>query len=218
VKDARGTAIPQNADGSRVITIPRITPRMLPLEATGWKGKQSRTQRIPGDVALTVIDGTITTESFPLTRKLLKREDRPPIGTQNCGCILDEDEPLICATAAPIYDVKATYEGQDGLLESAWFSPRSRIAGVLNDSRLPLAYFHDGNSIVKVPPGSSQMIDYDSDIMAAGTWAGKYNADSQDVQHRGTYVDGGKVCSGWIHRRDDVSRPVSLKLFLRCMK
>jgi hypothetical protein len=218
VKDAAGTAIPQNGDGSRVITIPRIARSMLPLAATGWKGNASRTQRIPGDVPLVVIDGTITTESFPLARKRLKGEDRPRIGTQNCGCILDEDEPLVCATAAPIYEVNATYDGQEGLLESAWFSPRSRVAGMFNDSPLPLTYFHDGNSIVKVPSGSSQMIDYESDIMAAGAWAGKYDAGNQDVQHRGTYVDGGKVCSGWIQRREDISRPVSLKLLLRCMK
>ena len=47
----------------------------------------------------------------------------------------------------------------------------------------------------------------------------KYDPDNPDVQHRGTYIDGGKVCSGWIHRRnEDLPRKVSVRLYLRCMK
>src|SRR5579862_4044792 len=63
VKDARGTVIAQGAATSAV-TVPKIAPSMLPLVATGWKGSDSSSLRIPGDRPLQIVDGTITTESF----------------------------------------------------------------------------------------------------------------------------------------------------------
>jgi hypothetical protein len=194
VKDARGMAIAQGGDSSSL--------------------------RIPGDLPLQIVDGTITTESFALDHKLLRHEDRSQIATENCGCSLDDDgAPLECATSAPIFDVYRTYDGQDRLLPSAWFSPRAKVVGVINDSAVPLTYAHDGNRIVTLAPGATQRIDFASDVNPSGTWAGKYEPNNMTVEYAGRYVDGGKVCSGSIHQpKAEIDRKVSASLLLRCME
>jgi hypothetical protein len=219
VKDARGTVIAQGAATSAV-TVPKIAPSMLPLVATGWKGSNSRSLQVPGDLPLQIVDATVTTESFALDHKVLGREDRSRIATENCGCSLDDDgAPLECATSAPIFDVYRAYDGQDRLLPSAWFSPRAKVVGVINDSALPLTYAHDGNRIVTLAPGATQRIDFASDVNPSGTWAGKYEPNNIAVEYAGRYVDGGKVCSGWIHQaKAELERKVSASLLLRCME
>jgi hypothetical protein len=191
---------------------------MLPLVATARRDNQSRVQHIPGEIPLSVIDRTTATESFVLDHKLLAGEKRTRIGAQNCGCTLDDDgAPLLCEAAAPIYEISDTYEGQDRLLESAWFSPRAHVVGMVNDAPFTLMFFHNDNRIASVPPGKSQAIDYASEVMPAGTWSGKYESNNLHVAYTGTYVDGGKVCTGWTHRpTKHVSRNVSLALLLRC--
>ena len=219
VKDAHGTVIaPQASSGA--VTVPKIDRSMLPLVATGWKGSDSSSQRIPGDIPLQIIDGTITTESFALDHKLLGHDDRSRVATVNCGCSVDDDgAPLECVTAAPIYDVYGTFEGQDRLLPTVWFSPRAKVVGVINDSALPLTYAHDGNRIVTLRPGATQMIDFASDVNPAGTWAAKYESNNMPVEYTGRYVDGGKICSGWIHQpKAEPIRKVSANLLLRCME
>jgi hypothetical protein len=131
----------------------------------------------------------------------------------------DDGAPLECVTAAPIYEVYQTFDGQDRLLPSAWFSPRAKVVGVINDSSLPLTYVHDGNRIVTLRPGTRQMIDFASDVNPSGTWAGKYEPASVPVEYTGRYVDGGKICGGWIHQsKAEPIRQVSANLLLRCME
>jgi hypothetical protein len=220
VRDARGKDIAQASGPSGAVTIPHIDPAMLPLVATTRRDNQSRVQHIPGEIPLSVIDRTTATESFVLDHKLLAQEKRTRIGAENCGCTLDDDgAPLLCEAAAPIYEVSGTYEGQDRLLESAWFSPRAHVVGMVNHTPFALTFFHNDNRIVSVPPGTSQKIDYASEVMPAGRWSGKYESNNLQIAYTGTYVDGGKVCTGWIHRPTaDVSRNVSLALLLRCME
>jgi hypothetical protein len=219
VKDARGTMIAQPA-ASGAVAVPKIDRSMLPLVATGWKGGDSTSQRIPGDIPLQIIDGTTTTESFALDHKLLGPEDRSRVATENCGCSVDDDgAPLECVTGAPIYEVYRTYEGQDRLLHAAWFSPRAKVVGLVNDSASPLTYAHDGNRIVTLQPGATQMIDFASDVNPAGTWAGRFETNNRPVEYAGRYVDGGKICGGWIHQaKVDLDRKVSANLLLRCME
>jgi hypothetical protein len=219
VKDARGKVLAQSTRAAAV-TIPNIEPGMLPLTATGWKGSDSRSERIPGRAPLAIIDGTITSEAFPLVHRLPGPDRRTPIGTRDCGCTLDDDNaPLLCENAAPVFDVSSTFEGQDAVLDSSWFSPRAHVVGVANETAWALSYLHNGNRILTLAPGASQAISFDSEVAPAGAWAARYDPDKAEVEYRGSYVDGGTVCSGWIHRRpEEVSRPLAIKLALRCME
>jgi hypothetical protein len=219
VKDARGKVLAQ-ATNATAVTIPAVERSMLPLTATGWKGNDSRSESIPGDAAFTIIDGTITTEAFPLARRPPGRETRSPIGTRDCGCTLDDDNaPLLCENAARLFDVSTTFDAQDASLDSAWFSPRAHVVGLTNETPWKLTYLHNGNGIVTLAPGASQMIDYASEVAPAGTWGGKFEAGQAQTEYTGTYVDGGTVCSGWVHRRaESPARNVAVKLALRCME
>jgi hypothetical protein len=220
VKDANGREVGRAAGASGTITVPHVDGRMLPLTATGWQENRSRALRVPGDVPLTVIDGTTKTEPFVLDHELAGREARKRIGTENCGCTLDDDgAPLLCEPAAPVYEVRTSYDGADGLLERAWFSPRAHVVGVTNGTPFGLTYLHGDNRIAAVGAGGTQSIDYASEIAPAGTWAGRLSGRAVGEPSSGIYVEGGNVCSGWIHRAAREPGPkLTVGFLLRCME
>jgi hypothetical protein len=218
--DGRGRTLVPSTDRNGAATVKKVQPTMLPFTATGWKGLRSRSVRVPGDIPFAMIDGTINTESFPLDRPQWGPEVRTRIGTHDCGCTLDDDgAPLVCENTASIYDVSRALTGYEGALDRAWFSPRAHVVGLVNDTAWPLAYSHNGNRIFSVPNGGSQAIDFASEVVPSGTWAVGFEGQTVPVPYLGTYVDGGEVCSGWVHRRPDrAMRPVDVKLSLRCME
>lgn len=107
------------------------------------------------------------------------------------------------------------------MLDAALFSPKAHVVGVTNRTPYDLTYFHGENRIAVVPHGESRAIDFASEIAPGGTWTGKLDAAQQRVAYAGTFVEGGQVCKGWVHRAtaSAPARPrVALGFTLRCME
>jgi hypothetical protein len=222
IRDARGQVVGEAKGPRGVVSIPHIDRSMLPLVARAWSGDASSDARMPGEVPLGVIAASSPTELFPLEERATGPEQRTKIGTQDCGCTFDDDgAPLICEKAAPIYDVRVPREGGTAQLDAALFSPRAHVVGVTNGTPYDLTYFHGSNRIAVVPHGESREIDFASEVVPGGTWTGKFDASQQAVDYAGTFVEGGQVCKGWVHRASPPPLPeprVALGFTLRCME
>jgi hypothetical protein len=224
VRDAQGRIVGQARGPSGVVTIAHITRAMLPLTASVRSVAGARDARIPGAVPLGVIAAATLTEVFPLDTDVTSPEARTQIGTQDCGCTLDDDgAPLECQRAAPVYDVTLARAGGAAQFDSALFSPRAHVVGLINGTPYDLTYYHGDNRIATVPHGQTQEIDFASEISPAGTWSGRFTASSAPRRYAGTFVDGGPVCTGWVHRpaprpATTGDPPVTLGFRLRCME
>ena len=217
VKDRQNNQLLSTSNSTGSFQIQDIRGELLPISATGWRGSKSRTKHIPGDMPLTIIEGTVNTEAFPFDNKLLADEQLTETGTKDCGCIYSGTQPVVCETAAPVYDVYDTYNGQSTSIDTSVFSPRARVVALRNESSFNLTLEHNGSSLGRIPPNGSLSVEFASDIQPAGEWRAIYDATNLDVQYRGTYVDGGKVCSGWlIQGVGDIRRNIAVRMSVRC--
>jgi hypothetical protein len=220
VIDGRGQVAGEARGPAGTITLPRIDRAMLPLTVRARIDGATHDLRAPGSVPLGVIDASTPTEVFPLPDDARGPDARRQMGTQDCGCTLDDDgAPLECEKAAAIYEVRTRREGGTGKLDAALFSPKAHVVALVNRTPYDLTYFHGDNRIAVVPTGGTQEIDFASEIAPRGQWTGKIGVARQTERYAGTFIDGGPVCTGWVDRAPDPpppTPPISLGFALRC--